>query len=153
MAEALLNALQERLKDLPTILANATPTQLDAELTNLGKTIANKSKVPTLTKPVITKPTVPTGISQTERDALNQRRLGIYPFANGGIVTKPMLGLVGEAGPEAIIPLSAMANVGGGNSYSITVNAGMGTNGNQVGAQIVEAIRKYEKQNGKRWRS
>lgn len=153
MAEALLNALQERLKDLPTILANATPTQLDAELTKLGKTIANKSKVPTLTKPTIAKPTIPTVLSQEQRDELNQRRFGFTPFAKGGIVTKPMLGLVGEAGPEAVIPLSAMATMGGGNSYSITVNAGMGTNGTQVGAQIVEAIKKYEKQNGKRWRS
>lgn len=30
---------------------------------------------------------------------------GILPFAEGGIVTKPTIGLVGEAGPEAIIPL------------------------------------------------
>ena len=28
------------------------------------------------------------------------------PFAKGGIVTQPTLGLVGEAGPEAVIPLS-----------------------------------------------
>jgi len=31
---------------------------------------------------------------------------GILPFAEGGIVTKPQLAVVGEAGPEAIIPLS-----------------------------------------------
>lgn len=30
----------------------------------------------------------------------------VYPFADGGIVTRPTIGLVGEAGPEAIIPLS-----------------------------------------------
>lgn len=30
----------------------------------------------------------------------------IHPFAEGGIVTKPMVGLVGEEGPEAIIPLN-----------------------------------------------
>ena len=29
------------------------------------------------------------------------------PFANGGLVTRPHMGLVGEAGPEAIIPLSS----------------------------------------------
>jgi len=32
----------------------------------------------------------------------------VTPFATGGIVTKPTLGLVGEAGPEAILPLSRM---------------------------------------------
>lgn len=45
----------------------------------------------------------------------------ITPFAEGGIVTGPTLGLVGEAGPEAIIPLSrvgSLAGAGGG----ITIN-------------------------------
>ena len=64
-----------------------------------------------------------------------------------------ILGLVGESGPEAIIPLSKMGDMGGGVSYNITVNAGIGTNGTQVGTQIIEQIKKYETQNGKRWRS
>lgn len=38
----------------------------------------------------------------------------VLPFASGGIVTRPTLGLVGEAGPEAIIPLSRMGGLGGG---------------------------------------
>lgn len=42
----------------------------------------------------------------------------IKPFADGGIVTGPTLGLVGEAGPEAIIPLDQLSGLGGG----ITVN-------------------------------
>lgn len=37
---------------------------------------------------------------------------GITPFANGGIVRRPTLGLVGERGPEAIIPLRSFANGG-----------------------------------------
>ena len=36
------------------------------------------------------------------------------PFAEGGIVTKPTVGLVGEAGPEAVIPLDEMGSMGGG---------------------------------------
>jgi hypothetical protein len=35
------------------------------------------------------------------------------PHAKGGIVTKPHIGLVGEAGPEAIIPLSKFGMIGG----------------------------------------
>jgi tape measure domain-containing protein len=42
---------------------------------------------------------------------------GLTPFASGGIVTGPTPALVGEAGPEAIIPLSRMGSLGG-----ITVN-------------------------------
>ncbi len=29
----------------------------------------------------------------------------IIPFQEGGIVTRPTIGLIGEAGPEAVIPL------------------------------------------------
>ena len=43
---------------------------------------------------------------------------GLYMFANGGIVTQPTAGIVGEAGPEAVIPLSRMNEMVGG----ITVN-------------------------------
>jgi hypothetical protein len=54
--------------------------------------------------------------------------------------------LVGEAGPEAIIPLSKANRMG--NTYNITVNAGMGTNGAQLGAEIVSAIKRYERTSG-----
>lgn len=33
------------------------------------------------------------------------------PFASGGIVTRPTMGLVGEAGPEAVIPLNRYNNL------------------------------------------
>jgi len=39
-------------------------------------------------------------------------------FAAGGIVTRPTLAMIGEAGPEAIIPLSQSAGRGGG----VTIN-------------------------------
>ena len=41
----------------------------------------------------------------------------------------------------------------GGSTYNISVSAGMGADGNSIGAQIVEQIKRYEKSNGKRWRS
>jgi hypothetical protein len=43
-------------------------------------------------------------------------------FADGGIVTGPTMGLVGEAGPEAIIPLSRLGGMGGGQTVNVTVN-------------------------------
>ena len=39
-------------------------------------------------------------------EALGHPITPIFGFATGGIVTKPTIGLVGEAGPEAIIPLT-----------------------------------------------
>jgi tape measure domain-containing protein len=59
---------------------------------------------------------------------------GIVPFANGGIVDRPMMfpfakgiGLMGEAGPEAIMPLKRGADgklgvAGGSGGTSVTVN-------------------------------
>ncbi len=38
-------------------------------------------------------------------------------FASGGVVTQPTMGLIGEAGPEAVIPLNEAGSMGG-----ITVN-------------------------------
>jgi len=76
---------------------------------------------------------------------------GPYPFAEGGIVMAPTLGLVGEAGPEAIIPLDRLGDMGGNGSttnINLTVNAGMGTNGAEVGRQIVDALKAYERRNG-----
>jgi hypothetical protein len=70
----------------------------------------------------------------------------LVPLAMGGIVTGPTRALIGEAGPEAVIPLSKMGSMG--NTYNITVNAGMGTNGAQVGEQIVNAIKRYERVSG-----
>ena len=88
-----------------------------------------------------------TGISSF---GINIRELGNISLprvalAEGGIVTGPMNALIGEAGPEAVIPLNKMPK---GNTYNITVNAGVGTNGSQVGEQIVNLIRKYERTSG-----
>lgn len=79
-------------------------------------------------------------------------------FATGGIVMPKRggtLATVAEAGqPEAIIPLNRLAEFtggGGGNVYNINVTA-MG-NGQNIGKQIVEAIKSFERTNGKAWRT
>ena len=69
-------------------------------------------------------------------------------FAKGGIVLGPTNAIIGEAGPEAVIPLSGANSAGMGSTYNITVNAGIGTDGAVVGRQIVDAIRKYERSSG-----
>ena len=47
---------------------------------------------------------------------------GIGKFAHGGIVTRPTLGVIGEAGPEAVIPLNRAGNIGGAGGASIVIN-------------------------------
>ena len=43
-------------------------------------------------------------------------------FAEGCIVTGPTLGLIGEAGPEAVIPLSKRGNMGGEQTIIVQLN-------------------------------
>jgi ribosomal protein L12E/L44/L45/RPP1/RPP2 len=80
-------------------------------------------------------------------------------LATGGIVMPSPGGSlvnVAEAGQaEAIIPLDKMATmgIGGGGTFNITVNAGVGANGAQIGTEIVNAIKAYERSNGKGWRA
>ena len=65
----------------------------------------------------------------------------IPKFAAGGIVTSPTVGLIGEAGPEAIIPLSRAGGMGMGNNVTINVNGGDPN-------AVVQALRTYMRQNG-----
>ena len=69
-------------------------------------------------------------------------------LARGGIVSQPTTALIGERGPEAVIPLSRAGGNLGQTNISLTVNAGMGTNGADVGRDIVEELRKFQRRNG-----
>ena len=62
-------------------------------------------------------------------------------LAKGGIVTSPTVAMIGEAGPEAVIPLSKMGAMGATN---ITVNMPVGSNGED----IVRALERYTRQQG-----
>lgn len=90
------------------------------------------------------------GISYNNDGSLNRDGNPVTPFAKGGIVTAPTLGLVGEAGPEAIIPLDRFQQVVGGSGANVTINinAGLGTDGAALGEQVVNAIRRYERSSG-----
>jgi hypothetical protein len=72
---------------------------------------------------------------------------GFTAFANGGIVTSPMMGLVGEAGSEAIIPLDRLGEFGG-QTINITINAGIGVDAAAVGDEIVNVLQRYNRRNG-----
>jgi len=67
-------------------------------------------------------------------------------MANGGVVTKATNIIAGERGAEAIIPLDRMGSFG--STYNIQVTAGMGADGKDIGTQIVNALKRYERTNG-----
>jgi hypothetical protein len=58
---------------------------------------------------------------------------GIPALADGGIVTGPTMALIGEAGPEAVVPLDRMGGMG-----NVTINV----NGGDPEA-VVQALRRY----------
>ncbi len=62
-------------------------------------------------------------------------------LADGGIVTSPTVAMIGEAGPEAVIPLNKMGAMG---TTNITVNMPVGSNGED----IVRALERYTRQQG-----
>lgn len=76
--------------------------------------------------------------------------------ATGGIVNRPTVALIGEAGPEAVVPLDKTpgngplpaGGIGGGGNTYVTVNVHGGDP-----ERVIQAIRTYERRNGPGWRS
>jgi hypothetical protein len=67
-------------------------------------------------------------------------------MADGGIVDKPggMLAVIGEAGPEAVVPLDRMNNGGG---ITINITGGLATSA-EIGESVVNALRAYSRSAG-----
>ena len=71
-------------------------------------------------------------------------RMGLPRMADGGIVSSPTLALIGEAGPEAVVPLDRMQNGGG---ITINVTGGLATSA-EIGESVVNALRAYSRSAG-----
>ena len=71
-------------------------------------------------------------------------RMNLPRMAEGGIVSSPTLALIGEAGPEAVVPLDRM-NTGGG--VTINVTGGLATSA-EIGESVVNALRAYSRSAG-----
>lgn len=91
---------------------------------------------------------------------------GVRQFAEGGYVDEP----VGKPVPAIIHggeyvltaaevsgmrsgPRRGATSSGSGAQYNLYITAGMGADGAQIGQQVVEAIRVYERANGTAWRA
>jgi len=66
-------------------------------------------------------------------------------LGEGGIVSSPTLAMIGERGPEAVIPLSRSGGMGG--NYTINVNGGLSSSA-EIGQSVVNAIRAFNRSNG-----
>jgi len=83
------------------------------------------------------------------------KAIGLIPgLAEGGIVTKPTLALIGEAGPEAVVPLRGVRSAsdfdrplgGGGGGTVINMN-GVTVVANSA-EQLIASINDYARRNG-----
>ena len=81
---------------------------------------------------------------------LVKNALGFVGFAEGGIVTRPTMGLVGEAGPEAIIPLDKLRGGGlGGTVNNITIKVEGGLDSAEaIGERVEAALTKWRSHKG-----
>lgn len=163
LAQQIVAGLESQLKEVEAALKKLSDLKAAREYmkAQIAKADATSKPLGSLVRPTVTgnRPTpLPTVPVDGSTDALFGNRSPsdglvingqIIAMASGGIVNKPTLAMVGEAGPEAVIPLSKGMNALGSNqSIVLNVNAGMGTDGNQVGDQIVEALTRWQKRNG-----
>ena len=70
----------------------------------------------------------------------------IPALAEGGLVTRPQVALIGEAGPEVVVPLDRVGSMGGGDTYQININAAVADA--RLGGVIVDALRSYNRRTG-----
>jgi len=67
-------------------------------------------------------------------------------LADGGIVRSATLALIGEGGPEAVIPLDRLDQAGGGPTYVINVTGALDAEG--VARQIERILRDSQRRTG-----
>lgn len=86
--------------------------------------------------------------------------LSVSWYKTGGIFDEPTIAGIGEAGPEAVVPLDqlwnkldniARAAAGGGEGVTINVYAAPGMDINQLAAAVEERLVRLEKQRVKAW--
>lgn len=68
-------------------------------------------------------------------------------LAKGGIVTSPTLAMIGEAGPEAVVPLGRGGGFGGGAGPTFIINGALDPGA--VARQINTVLRQYQQSGGR----
>lgn len=77
---------------------------------------------------------------------LNGLGKAVPRLADGGIVSSPTLAVIGEAGPEAVVPLNKMGSVGGG-GVTVVVQGNV-LDGRQLGDMVQEALLSKQRRSG-----
>jgi len=174
LAQRIVDGLEAKLAELKDLMPNMSIPELEKILTETPATIAAiTSVVPTAQEyaPGTTAADVMKGFPELAGSMLTpEMRQSMDDFwsgisansiggfvgvhAKGGITKAPQIGMIGEAGPELIMPLNQFQaqygnNSGGGQPINIVVNAGMGADGASIGDAIVNELIRYQRRNGK----
>ena len=87
------------------------------------------------------------GVGNGQAPSTDRTGGGVRRFATGGIVTRATNALIGEAGPEAVIPLSRFGGMGT-STVNINVQVSPLSNPAEVGQAVVSALKAYERRSG-----
>lgn len=137
-------------------LVSALITELNNSASIIAAAIANATQGATTPTPAAKPASKPTPKTAPAPKIAPRPKPFDFGFrANGGPVNSRLSYIVGERGPEvfspstsgSIIPNNRVSSSSSAN-IKITVNAGMGANGAQIGKEIVDAIKKYERTSG-----
>ena len=153
--DAALAKYQEDEANFNKVLADKTKSFDDyvaaynKELGNLGNPDATTPDINSIMYPGLSQHLNGLGLSSshgpgTIPSGTTGAAFNLPSHASGGIITSPQIGLIGEAGPEAIIPLSQGGM--GGTTYNITVNGWVG-NDQQIAAKLRQELLKTSNRN------
>jgi len=95
----------------------------------------------------VTLPRIRSGGPGFDTEGMSASR--VVAMATGGIVTAPQMALIGEAGPEAVIPLDRMSEFAPRGGINIHVNTGVG-DPVAIGREVSNVLRQYDRRNGGR---
>lgn len=146
-AAAAIQTYIDKLKSTPEYIRTTLHAYTDEAETNLGRVKARILEIEGVhTATIVVNDTYTAG--------------GVQRRAGGGPVNAGQPYLIGERGPELMVPNSSGTVVpnnrlGAQSSYSVnvTVNAGMGSDPGQIGAAVVDSIKAYERRSGTAWRN
>jgi TP901 family phage tail tape measure protein len=137
--EATIPELQVVLNSIAAMIEKALGVSVDVDISGGPKPfIPPTAGVPGVSGPK--KPTRLTALPSSFARVRQDFQDFIPMMAAGGVVTSPTFAMIGEAGPEAVIPLDRMGSMGG-NVINITVTSA-------DPQAVVEALRRYTRANG-----
>ena len=141
---ALLDGVVDGLQGLVSAGANVAGTISDAILSSLKWTVNNLLINPLNSAIGTAVDVLDIALGPFINFDDKKYRNVIPHLANGGIVTKPTLAMIGEAGAEAVVPLTGRNAGGFGGTTNITINMPVGSNGDDV----VRALKSYTQARG-----